>query len=112
MTQLCDVPSGASDRRLVLGSKMLDSVYESALHVPALLSPNCSIDQPLSSSHCVEEELYRFQSIPIVVIDEAPRRCSHVSRFEEAESSSSVSLHVPLYTNILLTRVSSHLLVV
>src|SRR5438132_8775419 len=98
-----------SDRRVVLDSEMLESVDETALHVPALLSPHCSIDQSLSSSHCVEEELYRFQSIPIAVVDEAARGSSHVSRFEEAESSSSVA-HQPLPSpNRQLSHVLSHL---
>src|SRR5438034_11683168 len=92
---LDDVPSRVSDRRVILDSEMLESVDETALHVPTLLSPHCSIDQPLSSTHCVEEELYRVQSIPITVIDKAPRRSSHVSRFEEAETSSSVSPQNP-----------------
>jgi len=30
------------------------------LHVAALLSPDSRIDQPLSSPHGVEEELYRL----------------------------------------------------
>src|SRR2546427_13092455 len=106
------VSSRVSDRRVILDSEMLESVDETALHVPALLSPHCSIDQPLSSTHCVEEELYRFQSIPIAVIDEASWCSSHVSRFEEAESSSSVSPQDPLSTNRLLTHVCSHLLYV
>src|SRR5437879_11451178 len=98
-----------SDRRVVLDSEMLESVDETALHVPALLSPHCSIDQPLSSSHCVEEELYRVQSIPITVIDEASRCSSHVSRFEEARGSSCVSPQHPVSTNILLSPVCAHL---
>src|SRR6266480_3017405 len=106
---LDDVSSRVSDGRVILDSEMLESVDETALHVPALLSPHCSIDQPLSSSHCVEEELYRVQSIPITVIDEASWCSSHVSRFEEAESSSSVSPQYPLSTNRLLTHVCSHL---
>src|SRR6266568_1141672 len=93
---LDDVSPRVSDRRVILDSEMLESVDETALHVPALLSPHCSIDQPLSSSHCVEEELYRFQSIPIAVID-------------EAASSSSVSPQDPLSTTRLLTHVRSHL---
>src|SRR5437879_3586111 len=103
------VSPGVSDRRVVLDSEMFESVDETALHVPALLSPHRSIHQPLSSSHCVEEEFYRFQSIPIAVIDEAARRSSHVSRFEEAESSSSVSPQDPLSPNRLLTHVRGHL---
>src|SRR6266480_194276 len=103
------VSSRVSDRRVILDSEMLKGIDETALHVSALLSPHCSIDQPLSSTHCVEEELYRFQSIPITVIDEASRCSSHVSRFEEAESSSSVSPQDPLSTNRLLTHVCSHL---
>src|SRR5213592_1837959 len=95
---LDDVSPRVSDRRVILDSEMLESVDETALHVPALLSPQC-----------VEEELYRVQSIPITVIDEAPRCSSHVSRFEEAESSSSVSPQDPLSTNRLLTHVCSHL---
>src|SRR6266487_7163839 len=106
---LDDVSPRVSDRRVILDSKMLKGIDETALHVPALLSPDRSIHKPLSSSHCVEEELYRVQSIPITVIDEAPRRSSHVSRFEEAESSSSVSPQDPLSTNRLLTHVRSHL---
>src|SRR3989441_2594016 len=106
---LDDVSARVSDRRVIVDSEMLESVDETALHLPALLSPHCSIDQPLSSSHCVEEELYRVQSIPITVIDEASRCSSHVSRFEEAESSSSVSSQDPLSTNRLLTHVCSHL---
>src|SRR6266699_4160406 len=106
---LDDVSPRVSDRRVILDSKMLKGGDETALHVPALLSPHCSIDQPLSSTHCVEEELYRVQSIPITVIDEAPRCSSHVSRFEEAESSSSVSPQDPLSTNRLLTHVRIHL---
>src|SRR6266699_1044200 len=94
-----------TDRRVILDSEMLESVDETALHVPALLSPHCSIHQPLSSTHCVEEELYRVQSIPIAVIDEAARRSSHGSRFEEAESSSSVSPQDSLSPNRLLTHV-------
>src|SRR6266581_734501 len=105
---LDDVSTRVSDRRVILDSEMLESVDETALHVPALLSPHCSIDQPLSSTHCVEEELYRVQSIPITVIDEAPRCSSHVSRFEEDESSSSLSPQDPLSTNRLLTHFGSH----
>src|SRR5205807_8051717 len=99
------VSPGVSDRRVVLDSEMFESVDETALHVPALLSPHRSIHQPLSSSHCVEEEFYRFQSIPIAVIDEAARRSSHVSRFEEAERSPSVSIQDPLSPTRLLTPV-------
>src|SRR3989449_10719763 len=96
---LDDVSPRVSDRRVILDSEMLESVDETALHVPALLSPHCSVDQPLSSSHCVEAELNRFQSIPIAVIDDAPWCRSPVSWFDEAESSSSVSSHDPLSTN-------------
>src|SRR5438034_10022213 len=109
MPDLVDFSARVSDRRVILDSEMLESVDETALHVPTLLSPHCSIDQPLSSTHCVEEELYRVQSIPITVIDKASRCSSHVSRFEEAESSSSVSPQDPLSTNRLLTHVCSHL---
>src|SRR5207245_5570134 len=85
------VAARVSHSRVILDSKMLKGVDETALHVSALLSPHRSIHKPLSSTHCVEEELYRIQPVPIAVIDEAPRRSSHVSRFEEAEGSSSVS---------------------
>src|SRR5947209_9057417 len=88
---------------------MLKGVDETALHVSALLSPHRSIHKPLSSSHRVEEELYRIQPVPIAVIDEAPRRSSHVSRFEEAEGSSSVSPQDSLSSDGLLAHVGSHL---
>ena len=54
------VASGVSHRRVILDSEMFESVDETALHVSALLGPHSSIDKPLSSSHRVEEELYRF----------------------------------------------------
>src|SRR5437660_12079601 len=103
------VAARVSHSRVILDSEMFKGVDETALHVPALLSPHCSIDKSLSSSHCVEEELYRVQSIPIAVVDEAARGSSHVSRFEEAESSSSVSPQDSLSPNRLLTHVRSHL---
>src|SRR5207244_4618883 len=92
-----------------LASCWLKVIDEGALHVSSLLSPPRCLHQPLSSSHCVEEELYRVQPVPIAVIDEAPRRSSHVSRFEEAEGSSSVSPQDSLSSNRLLAHVSSHL---
>src|SRR5881628_2504604 len=103
------VAARVSHSRVILDSEMFKGVDETALHVSALLSPHCSIDKPLSSSHCVEEELYRVQSIPVAVIDEAPRRSSHVSRLEEAEGSSSVSPQNPLSSNRLLAHVCGHL---
>src|SRR5437879_4343371 len=99
------VAARGSHSRVILDSKMLKGVDETALHVSALLSPHRSIHKPLSSSHRVEEELYRIQPVPIAVIDEAPRRSSHVSRFEQAEGSSSVSPQYSLSSNILLPRI-------
>src|SRR5207237_1070053 len=95
--------------RVILDSKMLKGVDETALHVSALLSPHRGIHKPLSSSHCVEEELYRVQPVPIAVIDEAPRRSSHVSRFEVAEGSSSISPPDSLASYRRLAHVGSHL---
>src|SRR5207244_9882474 len=103
------VAARVSHSRVILDSEMFESVDEAALHVSALLSPHRSIHKPLSSSHCVEKELYRVQPVPIAVIDEAPRRSSHISRFEEAEGSSSVSPQDSLSSNRLLAHVSSHL---
>src|SRR5207245_9857316 len=103
------VAARISHSRVILDSKMLKGVDGTALHVSALLSPHRSIHKPLSSSHCVEDELYRIQPVPIAVIDEAPRRSSHVSRFEEAEGSSSVSPPDSLCSNRLLAYVRSHL---
>src|SRR2546430_14627872 len=88
---------------------MFESVNETTLHVSALLGPNGSIDEPLSSSHCVEEELDRLQPVTIAVIHEPPRSGSHVSRLEEAESSSPVSSQDSLSPNRLLTNVRGHL---
>src|SRR5207237_8880270 len=88
---------------------MFKGVDETALHVSALLSPHRSIHKPLSSSHRVEEELYRVQPVPIAVIDEAPRRSSHVSRFEEAEGSSSISPQDSVSLNGQLPHVGTHL---
>src|SRR5438132_519206 len=86
------VAARVSHSRVILDSEMFKGVDETALHVSALLSPHRSIHKPLSSSHCVEEELYRVQPVPIAVIDEAPRRSSHVSRFEVAGASWSSSM--------------------
>src|SRR5437660_11692630 len=103
------VSARVSHSRVILDSKMLKGIDETALHVSALLSPHRSIHKPLSSTHCVEEELYRIQPVSIAVIDEAPRRSSHVSRFEEAEGSSSVSPQDSLSSDGLLAHVCSHL---
>src|SRR3989442_15740540 len=88
---------------------MFESVDETALHVSALLGPNSSIDEPFSSSHCMEEELYRFQSVPIAVIDEPSRGSSHISGLEKAEGSCSVSSQDSLSSNGLLAHVGGHL---
>src|SRR5438309_10281845 len=103
------VAARISHSRVILDSKMLKGIDETALHVSALLSPHRSIHKPLSSTHCVEEELYRIQPVSIAVIDEAPRRSAHVSRFEEAEGSSSVSTPDSLSSNRLLAHVGSQL---
>src|SRR5437588_10502741 len=103
------VAARVSHVSVILESKMLKGIDATALHVSALLSPHRSIHKPLSSTHCVEKELYRIQPVPIAVIDEAPRRSSHVSRFEEAEGSSSVSPQDSLSSNRLLAHVGSHL---
>src|SRR2546425_9310560 len=103
------VAARVSHSRVILDSEMFKGVDETALHVSALLGPYSGIDKSLSSSHCVEEELYRFQSISVAVIDEAPRRSSHVSGLEEAEGTSSVSSQNSLSSYRLLANVGSHL---
>src|SRR5437667_12641621 len=84
------VAARVSYGRIVLDSEMLKGIDETALHVSALLSPHRSIHKPLPSSHCVEEELYRFEPVPIALIDEATRRTSHDSRFADADRPSAV----------------------
>src|SRR2546428_10556252 len=103
------IAPGVSHCRVILDSEVFESVEEAALHLSALLGPHSGIDEPLSSSHCVEEELYRIQSISVTVIDETPRRSSHVSRLEEAEGSSSVSPQDSLPANRLLANIGGHL---
>src|SRR5260370_30797529 len=88
---------------------MFESVDEAATHVSAVLGSNGSIDEPLSSSHCVEEELDRLQPITIAVIDKAPWGGSHVSGLEEAESSPPGSPQDSLSSNRLLANVRGHL---
>src|SRR2546428_13069887 len=95
------VAARVSHSRVILDSKMLKGIDETALHVSALLSPHRSIHKPLSSSHCVEEELYRIQPVSLVVIEEARRGSPHVSSFEEVEGSSFVSPHDSLSSSVL-----------
>src|SRR5437667_8646590 len=109
VSDLDNVAPRVSDRRVILDPQVFERVNEPALHVAALLGPDSRIDQPLSSPHGVEEELYWFKAVTVAVIDESPRCSPHVSRLEEAQRSSSVSSKDPLASDGLLAHIGSHL---
>src|SRR2546430_15995173 len=83
VSDLDNVAPGVAARGVILDPQVFERVNEPALHVAALLGPDGRIDQPLSSPHGVEEELYWFKAVTVAVIDEAPRCSPHVSRLEE-----------------------------
>ncbi len=81
--ELYDVSSRVSHCSIILYSQMFHCVDESSLHVTALLCSYRSVYKTFSSTHCMEEELYRVQAISVGCVYESSRFSFCISGFKE-----------------------------